>query len=156
MKSLATLRSLSRATRRPALQSNSFLRIAPLVSTKYARFSVSALRKSQQAGSSTPELDATQKGSPSAAIGTGKRLPEFSLVDKVVCVSGAARGLGLVQAEALLEAGATGKCSHILLLRYRFRSQLTPSKSTLSIVSQNHLQTLLVFRSALKKNSEHH
>jgi hypothetical protein len=41
-------------------------------------------------------------------LGTIKRLPEFNLVDKVVLVSGAARGLGLVQAEALLEAGATG------------------------------------------------
>lgn len=40
-------------------------------------------------------------------LGTTKRLPEFNLVDKVVIVSGAARGLGLVQAEALLEAGAT-------------------------------------------------
>ncbi|KAF5560571.1 D-arabinitol 2-dehydrogenase [Fusarium phyllophilum] len=34
-------------------------------------------------------------------------LPEFSLKDKVIVVSGGARGLGLVQIEALLEAGAT-------------------------------------------------
>jgi hypothetical protein len=35
-------------------------------------------------------------------------LPEFSLHGKVCVVSGGARNLGLVQAEALLEAGATG------------------------------------------------
>ena len=40
-------------------------------------------------------------------LGTKKRLPEMSLSDKVILVSGAARGLGLTQAEALLEAGAT-------------------------------------------------
>ena len=44
---------------------------------------------------------------PSSDLGTAKRLPEFNLTDKVILVSGAARGLGLTQAEALLEAGAT-------------------------------------------------
>jgi hypothetical protein len=42
-----------------------------------------------------------------AYLGTNKRMPEFNLNDKVILVSGAARGLGLTQAEALLEAGAT-------------------------------------------------
>lgn len=41
-------------------------------------------------------------------IGGKNRLPEFSLKDKVIVVSGAGQGLGLVQAEALLEAGAIG------------------------------------------------
>ncbi|KAL5359108.1 hypothetical protein BJX96DRAFT_54243 [Aspergillus floccosus] len=39
-------------------------------------------------------------------LGSKSRMPEFSLAGKVVCVSGGARGLGLTQAEALLEAGA--------------------------------------------------
>ncbi|CAG8926083.1 unnamed protein product [Penicillium salamii] len=39
-------------------------------------------------------------------MGQKSRMPEFSLARKVIIVSGGARGLGLTQAEALLEAGA--------------------------------------------------
>ncbi|KAH6885973.1 hypothetical protein B0T10DRAFT_408543 [Thelonectria olida] len=42
----------------------------------------------------------------SSSSSPGHLLPEFSLKDKVIVVSGGARGLGLVQIEACLEAGA--------------------------------------------------
>ncbi|KAA8902687.1 hypothetical protein FN846DRAFT_74901 [Sphaerosporella brunnea] len=43
-----------------------------------------------------------------------ERLPEFKLDGKVIIVTGGARGLGLTQAEALLEAGATVHCVDVL------------------------------------------
>jgi hypothetical protein len=46
-----------------------------------------------------------------ASSGPTVLLPEFSLRDRVIVVSGGAQGLGLVQTEALLEAGATGRLS---------------------------------------------
>ena len=42
-----------------------------------------------------------------ASVKVTPLLPEFSLANKVILVSGGARGLGLTQAEGLLEAGAT-------------------------------------------------
>jgi len=97
----STLRSLPRATARtlkvhkPALV-RSFSIATPLASAS---------------NSHNPPLARSPGFSPlkdgSSPVGVAKRLPEFSLADKVVVVSGGARGLGLVQAEALLEAGAT-------------------------------------------------
>lgn len=55
------------------------------------------------------ETEALSSSRPSPTfLGTSKRLPEFNLGGKVVLVTGAGRGLGFVQAEALLEAGAIG------------------------------------------------
>jgi hypothetical protein len=50
-------------------------------------------------------------------LGQPHLLPEFSLKDKVIVVSGGARGLGLVWIEALLEASATSRA-----LYYRINS----------------------------------
>ncbi|KAL8697490.1 MAG: hypothetical protein Q9201_007105 [Fulgogasparrea decipioides] len=67
--------------------------------------------KTPSRGPPTPppqESENLKKDTSSASfLATTKRMPEFNLTDKVILVSGAARGLGLTQAEALLEAGAT-------------------------------------------------
>lgn len=54
----------------------------------------------------TTEVPTAPNTAQPVTMGQKSRMPEFSLAGKVVCVSGAGRGLGLTQAEALLEAGA--------------------------------------------------
>jgi hypothetical protein len=84
---------LAAATRRTPLSS---LTAAAAISTSRAGVTAS------------PPLSTSRSSSTTAASTRNPTvLPEFSLAGKIVIVSGAGRGLGLVQAEALLEAGAT-------------------------------------------------
>lgn len=75
------------------------------MTTPSTRNAVLATTRYSREFHSTPAAQTvdTVKRSPKAL------LPEFSLKDKVIIVSGGAQGLGLVQTEALLEAGAKGK-----------------------------------------------
>jgi hypothetical protein len=91
-----TLRLLPRAAARQTARS--------LVKTTTPKaFSTSSPFRLAQSPLAPP---ASSQQPPESYLGTGARVPEFSLASKVVLVSGAGRGLGLVQAEALLEAGA--------------------------------------------------
>lgn len=82
------VQALSRATSR---RSTGVLTTSPSLTLARARpVSVTTTTLSKRLYSSTPTL-----------------LPEFSLKNKTILVSGGGRGLGLVQSEALLEAGAT-------------------------------------------------
>ncbi|KAI9051778.1 hypothetical protein LZ554_004045 [Drepanopeziza brunnea f. sp. 'monogermtubi'] len=93
------------------------------------------------------EAAALRKGKSPTYLGTTKRLPEFNLVDKVVLVSGAARGLGLVQAEALLEAGAIARID-IDVIVYALDRLEIPSPEFLRIQKRaaDELGTTLAYR----------
>jgi NAD(P)-dependent dehydrogenase (short-subunit alcohol dehydrogenase family) len=84
-------------------------------------------------------------------------LPEFSLANKVVLVSGAARGLGLTQAEALLEAGAKGidvSISHTVRLLIVYLTvyaldrlpEPSPDFHTIAERAKSSLNTSLTYR----------
>lgn len=102
----SSLRILPRA---PRMLGNSFRPQLPVARKAFS--AIAGLRTRQTSHPNRPKEEAealsTHK-SPGTYLGTTKRLPEYNLAHKIVLVSGAGRGLGLVQAEALLEAGATG------------------------------------------------
>lgn len=81
------------------------LRLGAQINTAHqARLAVQPFASQFRSFRTTPQPFGPAGTSPTLTRG----LPEFSLKDKVIVVSGGARGLGLTQAEALLEAGAIG------------------------------------------------
>ncbi|RPA97216.1 NAD(P)-binding protein [Choiromyces venosus 120613-1] len=96
--------SLTRSLRQQC-GTSTFRRPLPLGASLVTRYISSS---SNTKGTPVPTPKATGKAFESSDKGFlgSKRLPEFNLVDRVVLISGGARGLGLTQAEALLEAGA--------------------------------------------------
>jgi hypothetical protein len=67
----------------------------------------------------------------SSSSSPGHLLSEFSLKDKVIVVSGGARGLGLVQIEACLEAGAKGKTT------IKLTHEIFPANKLLTTISSS-------------------
>ncbi|KAI5781535.1 hypothetical protein EDC01DRAFT_789714 [Geopyxis carbonaria] len=103
-----------RLLQRRAAPSLALARCRPLSTTAFLPATASTLPKKPDSAIRNPpqppqrEYENLRSGHEAPTfLGTRKRLPEFNLVDRVVLVSGGARGLGLIQAEALLEAGAT-------------------------------------------------
>ncbi|CZR66537.1 probable sorbitol utilization protein SOU2 [Phialocephala subalpina] len=135
--STTIFRALPRAARRSLPRSQSTSIISRSFSSSHPLNNATPTRGPPEA----PEAEAAAllKGQVSTYLGTTKRLPEFNLVDKVVLVSGAARGLGLVQAEALLEAGA------IVYALDRLESP-SPDFSRVQSRAENELGTSLSYR----------
>lgn len=103
----SSLRAIPRATARAVRN--------PRISTSVrTRIAWAAQPSSTPNPPPAPDVEQHSKARPPPVhIATTKRLPEFNLAGKVILVSGAARGLGLVQAEAVLEAGARVYCLDI-------------------------------------------
>ncbi|KAI3324805.1 hypothetical protein HD806DRAFT_534265 [Xylariaceae sp. AK1471] len=102
-RAVSSLSKLARATPRVISRGAIAPRATDAVSLRAPQTDNSQVRyaSSQSSPSSSDDTTPTS-GSPPKGI-----LPEFDLKGKVIVVSGGAQGLGIVQAEALLEAGAT-------------------------------------------------
>ncbi|KAI0506953.1 hypothetical protein F5B22DRAFT_430501 [Xylaria bambusicola] len=99
-----SLSGLSRGTPSFALGGAIVRRVAGIVALRTPHVLENQLRFASSQSPSSPKGDVVAHSFSPPAKGI---LPEFNLRGKVIIVSGGAQGLGVVQAEALLEVGAT-------------------------------------------------
>lgn len=81
-------------------------RLLPRVGLTNSFAATKAARTASRVQAPRPLHGSAARRRPGFTLDSTGRLPEFSLKDKTIVVTGAGRGLGLVQSEALLEAGA--------------------------------------------------
>jgi hypothetical protein len=106
----APLRTLPRRTVGAAMCNSNALRLTAAGATAPQCFHTSLPRPKPKPTNPEPRANPSYKAKPPSGINVGrKQFADFDLKGRVFVVTGAARGLGLALAEALVEAGGKGE-----------------------------------------------
>jgi hypothetical protein len=92
------------------MRNSNALRLTAVGATAHQCFHTSLPRPESKPTNRQPRENPSYKAKPPSGINVGrKQFADFDLKGRVFVVTGAAQGLGLALAEALVEAGGKGK-----------------------------------------------